>query len=156
MRVKNRWQLSYYLMFMLRRTAFLYLGLFITNERYTNFQVQGAMYLNLIFGIYVCANKSWLPPIYNRLELLNESLIAFSTFQLVFFTDYVEDIKLRSSLGWMRQTHTKHLQRDRLPTTPLSIGAQIRKNSRVLFSTPLALWASQTRRQLYRHLRMTR
>lgn len=88
-------------MFVIRRTSFLALGLFLTGEEFLNFQVQGAMYLNLIFSIYVGINSPWTRRIYNRIEIFNETLIAFSTYQLVFYTDFVPDQELKSDLGWM-------------------------------------------------------
>ena len=59
------------------------------------------MYLNLIFGIYMGGNKPWIPRLYNRIELFNELIVGFSTFTLVYFTDFIKDVEQRSSLGWL-------------------------------------------------------
>ena len=58
LRIDDRWQLSFYLMFVIRRTLFLSLGLFLAGEQYVDFQVMGAMYINLFCSIYIGSNLS--------------------------------------------------------------------------------------------------
>ena len=59
------------------------------------------MYLNLIFSIYVGYNKPWRVRNYNRLEIFDEALVAFATFQLVYYTDFLENEDLKTRFGWM-------------------------------------------------------
>lgn len=61
----------------------------------------GAMYLNLIFGIYQGWFKPWSVRIYNRVELFNEVLVAFVTYQTVIFTDFVLDAEVKPHFGWL-------------------------------------------------------
>lgn len=59
------------------------------------------MYINLGFAIYFGKNLPWQVRLYNRQELFNEMLTALCTFQLVLFTDFVTDVKLRTKFGWI-------------------------------------------------------
>lgn len=55
-RVNDRWQLSFYMFFVLRRTAFLLVGLLLPSTPWTNLQLLAAMYINLAFDIYFGKN----------------------------------------------------------------------------------------------------
>lgn len=59
------------------------------------------MYLNLAYILYFCSVEPWQPRVYNRLELINEWFIALATIQLVMFSDFVADVELKTTLGWV-------------------------------------------------------
>ena len=101
LRTDRRWELAYYLIFIVRRALFLLLGLYILQDELAIFQVMGAMFLNLLASIYVGWYRPWRVRAYNRVELFNEALVAFAGYQLVYYTDFVPDPVLKADLGWM-------------------------------------------------------
>ena len=80
---------------------FMLVGLYVVSDGYVAVQWQLIMYLNLAYGLYLGAVMPWSRPIYNKIEIMNELFTAFATMQLVLFTDFVMDVELRASLGWM-------------------------------------------------------
>lgn len=56
---------------------------------------------NILFGLYLCGVKPWQNRIDNRLEMANELVIAFTTFCLVIYTDFVLDYEAKSAASWI-------------------------------------------------------
>lgn len=101
LKTRDRWQLGYYLAFAGRRATYLLIGLYVVSDELLGIQWQSIMYLNLFYGVYLGATLPWQRSIYNKVELMNELFTAFATMQLVLYTDYVTNLEMKTSLGWM-------------------------------------------------------
>jgi hypothetical protein len=95
---KNRWNLCYYLIFILRRLIYVRIAFNVVED--SAFQIIGLAFLNLFSLIYLGQFKPFKLRRLNRLELFNEFCIAICTLHLLCFTDWVRSQKMHEIMGW--------------------------------------------------------
>jgi hypothetical protein len=58
------------------------------------------MLSSLMMISFLITVKPFSEPFLNRIEIFNESALLTSSYFMFLFTDFVEDVELRSKLGW--------------------------------------------------------
>lgn len=91
-KTKSKWDLAYYLLYIIRRLTFCLIA--ISFKGNTVYQFQALYILNLFMGIYIGYNASKKSPSLNRVDLFNELFIQILTIHVVLFTDFVSDPEL--------------------------------------------------------------
>jgi hypothetical protein len=58
------------------------------------------MLSSLMMISFLIRVKPFSEPFLNRIEIFNETALLASSYFMFLFTDFVEDVELRSKLGW--------------------------------------------------------
>ena len=58
------------------------------------------MMSSLMMVSFIILVKPLSEPYLNRMEIFNESTLLMSTYFMFLFTDFVDDAKMRNTLGW--------------------------------------------------------
>jgi hypothetical protein len=58
------------------------------------------MLSSLMMISFLITVKPFSEPFLNRIEIFNETALLTSSYFMFLFTDFVEDVELRSKLGW--------------------------------------------------------
>ena len=90
--------LTYRLWFIIRRIIFIG-SIFIFAKNFT-IQYLCLLYTNLLLTIYQGQFKPFIQKKSNRIELSNEFFMSLASYQVIFFTDMVEDLHVRYKYGW--------------------------------------------------------
>lgn len=90
LKIRSRWQYSYYLFFILRRVAFVGMAVFIPYE-HNSFQIMGMIYLNMFIVMYQGLNRPMIVPLHNKIEFFNEALIGLCTILMMCYTEWIPD-----------------------------------------------------------------
>ena len=98
MKMNNKGQLSFFLMFFLRRLIFTF-SVFMIND-YAIVQLQLVIYINMIMMIYQGNYQPIASREENQVQLFNEVMIQLVTVHLLFFTDWVSNVNDQFMLGW--------------------------------------------------------
>ena len=98
--VATSYQMSYYLVYLVRRLAFLMLATYVKNEDDCWIQIIGLMVMNLANIIYLGSAEAWIPRIYYRMDLLNDWFIGTVSIHLVLFTEFVTKAEQKYYYGW--------------------------------------------------------
>ena len=86
--IDTRWQRSYFLVYSLRRLAFVAIG-FLVSSDYAGQSLQVLFLMNLANTVYLGSIQAWKEPYWHRLETMNELFVSLVCFYCVCFTDFV-------------------------------------------------------------------
>jgi hypothetical protein len=89
LKIQSRYDLSFHLIFILRRLIFTFICLYMRSASY--FQIMFLEYLNLALMIYLGNNQPFRRPFKNKVEVVNEVLIMIATNVFMCFSDFVPD-----------------------------------------------------------------
>jgi len=101
LKLESKFTLSYKLLLLLRRAAFVLLAFFPFYDIPSTMQIKACVVTNLIFNLYVAAFKPFDTRKKNRSEVLNEVTIYYASMSLYFFSDYSPDLDMQYFAGWM-------------------------------------------------------
>ena len=101
LRTKSRFQLAFYLVFVIRRSVFLCVGLFIENADYKVWQLLAVFYLNICNSLYFGKVDTWIPRLYRRMEVVNEWFVGSAGAFLILYTEIGPDEQMKYKIGWI-------------------------------------------------------
>ena len=84
----SKFQRAYYLVYCLRRIIFVAIALFLNHEAKTAPQLVCVLLLNLFVIIYIGSAQALEGRKFNKIDLMNETFVAFITLLMVAFTDF--------------------------------------------------------------------
>jgi len=100
LKLDNKWYLTYYVVFILRRLLFFGIAIMKTDTDSAFLQIMLLMYMNIFMIIYTAGLNPMKVRSVNRVLLANELLISFTTIQMLLFTDWVSDEEDKFFFGW--------------------------------------------------------
>ena len=98
--VATSYQLSYYLVYLVRRLAFLMLALYVKDQDDCWIQIMGLLFMNLANSMYLGGALAWAPRAYYRMDIINDWFIGTVSIHQVLFTEFVYNPELRYYYGW--------------------------------------------------------
>ena len=95
--LRNRWKISYYMIFFLRRVIFC-MVVFWGDKG--SLQIIMLQYLNMVLIHYKTHNRPHIQPLRDNIEVVNEFFVTLTTMQMILFTPFT-DFEMHSDLGWV-------------------------------------------------------
>ena len=95
---KNALALRYPVVFTMRR--YLMVLILTVLPRRTNSQIFGHMLSTILVISYIWSNMPFENQAISIQEMINELLVVFAAYPLLFFTDWVWELEIRANAGW--------------------------------------------------------
>jgi hypothetical protein len=90
----------YAFLFIMKRTAFVYVGFYLYEPVYTLLQIILTVWISLGFAVYLIHIMPHKDKLTNKIEIYNEICYLLLSYTLFLLTDFNPDAEVKNTVGW--------------------------------------------------------